>query len=52
MSIKEVLEHKWLVNKAQSRVIEKRKSTKIEGGGANFQLYTTAHDGEKGLFKK
>jgi len=40
MIIKEVLEHKWLVNKTQSRVIEKRKSMKNEGG-STFQIYTT-----------
>lgn len=43
MTIKEVLEHKWLVNKAPSKVMEKRKSTTLEGGSA-FQIYTTVDE--------
>jgi len=43
MTIKEVLEHKWIMNKAPSRVIEKRKSSKALGG-SNFSIYTTTVD--------
>jgi hypothetical protein len=51
MTIKEVLEHKWLINKASSKVMEKRKSINL-GGGSNFQIYTTTVDGEKNVAKK
>jgi hypothetical protein len=53
MTIKEVLEHKWLINKASSsKVMEKRKSINL-GGGSTFQVYTnTTVDGEKTVSKK
>jgi len=51
MNIKEVLEHKWVVSKAPSRVVEKRKSTKVDGG-SNFSVYTTTVDGDKKIIKK
>jgi hypothetical protein len=38
MTIKELLEHKWLINKAKSDLVERRKTN---NGGADFQLYTT-----------
>ena len=53
MTIKEVLEHKWVVSKAPSRVVEKRKSTKIDGA-SSFSSYTTTVDdkNKESFFKK
>ncbi len=49
MQIKDVLEHKWLTTKGSSRVIDKKKSIKMDGG-SDFQAYTsTVVDSDKTL---